>query len=158
MQDALTGLPNRRGAMAAIDAVWQEAGTSSHAALLVDIDNFKSINDGGGHATGDEVIRVLADQLRACLRPGDVAARLGGDEFLIFARDCDLQEAEAIASRLVSAVRGARHAAVQFTVSVGISVSGTAEGGFDRLYRQADSALYRAKGEGRNRYAIFRTA
>jgi diguanylate cyclase (GGDEF)-like protein len=155
MQDALTGLPNRRGALAAIDAVWSRAHDQSHAVLLVDIDNFKTINDSRGHATGDEVIRSLASALRACLRPGDVAARLGGDEFMIFARNCDLRGAEQIAAQLLAAVRHATDAPMRFGVSVGISVTATADGGFDELYRQADAALYRSKNEGRNRYSVF---
>jgi diguanylate cyclase (GGDEF)-like protein len=155
IQDSLTGLPNRRGALVAIDGLWSEGGAHSHAALLVDIDNFKAINDTYGHAGGDEVLKRLSHALRGCLRPGDITARLGGDEFLIFARDCDRRGAELIASRLLSAVRG-NSAPVAFSVSVGISVSdSTLHGGFDLLYRQADKALYRAKGEGRDRYEVF---
>jgi len=158
IQDALTGLPNRRGAMAAIDALWQEGGTHAHAALLIDIDNFKAINDTHGHAGGDEVLRQLALALRGCLRPGDITARLGGDEFLIFARDCDQQGAELIATRLLAAVRQAA-TPVRFSVSVGISVSaGPLHGGFDLLYHQADKALYMAKGEGRDRFEMFAPA
>jgi diguanylate cyclase (GGDEF)-like protein len=155
IQDALTGLPNRRGALVAIDALWSEGGANSHAALLVDIDNFKAINDTHGHTGGDEVLKRLAQALRGCLRPGDITARLGGDEFLIFARDCDRRGAELIATRLLTAVRSAG-APFPFSVSVGISVSdGVLHGGFDLLYRQADKALYRAKGEGRDRYEVF---
>ncbi len=154
MQDALTGLPNRRGALAAIEAAWSKTGAETHAVLLVDIDNFKLINDTHGHATGDAVIQALAGALRGSLRPGDVAARLGGDEFLIFARECDLAGAERIAERLSQTVRS--HAAPErFSVSIGISVITGTHGDFDLLYRQADAALYRAKDEGRNRYAAF---
>lgn len=155
MQDALTGLPNRRGALAAIATVWSRSAGSTHAALLVDIDNFKSINDTHGHAVGDEVIRALASTLRDCVRPGDIAARLGGDEFLLFARNCDPRGAELIAARLLAAVRAAGNAPVGFRVSAGISVVAAADGRFDELYRQADSALYRAKAGGRDRYAVF---
>lgn len=158
IQDALTGLPNRRGAMAAIDALWREGGTHAHAALLIDIDNFKAINDTHGHAGGDEVLRRLAQALRGCLRPGDITARLGGDEFLIFARDCDRHGAELIATRLLAAVRAAT-TPVPFSVSVGISVAtGPLHGGFDLLYRQADKALYQAKDEGRDRFEVFAPA
>lgn len=155
IQDALTGLPNRRGALVAIQSAWAEVDTTSHAALLVDIDNFKSINDTCGHAGGDQVIRALATALRHSLRPGDTAARLGGDEFLVFARNCDQGAAEQIAARLLVAVRSASKVPVRFTVSIGISVITAAEGGFDQLYHQADAALYSAKRSGRNRYAMF---
>lgn len=154
IQDLLTGLPNRRGALAAIEEGWSLPGARSHAALLVDIDHFKTINDTHGHAAGDAVIQMLGSALRGCLRPGDVAARLGGDEFLIFARDCDLAVAEALAQRLLEAVRTTASGPIPFAVSVGISVATAADASFDVLYRRADIALYRAKAEGKNRYAV----
>jgi diguanylate cyclase (GGDEF)-like protein len=158
MQDVLTGLPNRRGALAAIDMLWRHGDGHSHAALLVDIDNFKAINDTHGHAAGDEALRALARALSGCLRPGDIAARLGGDEFLVFARDCDRRGAELIAARLLDSVR-APSSSVPFSVSVGISVTGDVRhDGFDLLYREADKALYRAKNQGRDRYEVFATA
>lgn len=153
MQDPLTGLPNRRGAMAAINHMWFGPQEQSHAVLLVDIDNFKSINDSRGHQVGDEVLRALAEALRGSVRPGDITARLGGDEFLIFARDCDRAGAEHIAQRLLAAVRAVR-TPVAFTVSVGCGITSGTQGGFDLLYRQADAALYRAKNLGRDRYAM----
>ena len=155
MLDSLTGLPNRRGALAAIQVGWSDASVHSHAALLVDIDNFKSINDSSGHVAGDEVIRALARALNACLRPGDIAARLGGDEFLIFARDCDRQVAERMAQQLLAVVRQTTSADISFRISIGISVVTAAQGSFDLLYRQADTALYRAKGAGRDGYTVF---
>jgi diguanylate cyclase (GGDEF)-like protein len=154
MQDSLTDLPNRRGALAAIEAAWTLPGGRSHAALLVDIDHFKTINDTQGHAAGDAVLQALASALRACLRPGDVAARLGGDEFLIFARDCDLPMAEELARRLLKVVRTTREGPMPFSISIGISAATAADASFDLLYRRADIALYRAKGEGKNRYAL----
>jgi diguanylate cyclase (GGDEF)-like protein len=154
MRDPLTGLWNRRGASLGIEAAWSDDSRHSHAALLVDIDNFKQINDRHGHATGDAVIRELAAALHDLLRPGDLTARLGGDEFLVFARDCDAAHAEQLAARLLHAVRTAQ-APTPFTVSIGISVMTAADGGFDLLYRQADTALYRAKGQGRDRYSVF---
>lgn len=155
MQDSLTSLPNRRGALAAIGEAWSKTHDETQAALLVDIDNFKSINDTHGHATGDAVILALAAALRGSLRPGDVAARLGGDEFLIFADGCDLASAEGIARRLLEIVRSGADSPVRFTVSIGISVITGTHADFDPLYRQADSALYAAKGAGRDRYAVF---
>jgi diguanylate cyclase (GGDEF)-like protein len=161
MNDSLTGLLNRRGADAAILAATSGRGAAdvqrSHAALLVDIDHFKSINDTHGHAKGDAVITRLANALRAGLRPGDVAARLGGDEFLIFVPDCDLARAEHIAGRLLDKVREeARSDGAPFEVSVGVAVAKAAEGDFDVLYHRADLALYQAKNAGKNRYAVYR--
>lgn len=151
MQDSLTGLPNRRGALAAMESAWGETAAVTHAALLVDIDNFKSINDTHGHAAGDGVIMTLKRVLQDVLRPGDFAARIGGDEFMIFARNCDLAGAKGIATRLLRAVESAPDAPLPFTVSVGVSTTLAAEGSFDALYRRADSALYAAKRGGRNR-------
>jgi diguanylate cyclase (GGDEF)-like protein len=157
MHDELTGLPNRRGALAAIDELCHEGDLASHAALLVDVDNFKTINDTHGHAAGDEVLKRLAGALHGSLRPGDITARLGGDEFLIFARDCDEVGAAQIASRLLAAVR-AESDPVPFSVSIGIGIGAASKGGFDLLYRQADHAMYRAKEEGRNRFEVFALA
>jgi diguanylate cyclase (GGDEF)-like protein len=163
MNDSLTGLLNRRGADAAIreaTAARRDAQKNrSHAALLVDIDHFKDINDTLGHAEGDAVITRLAQALRAGLRAGDVPARLGGDEFLIFAPDCDVLQATQIAERLVAAVREeAARGGAPFEVSVGVAVVRDEEGDFDLLYRRADAALYQAKAAGKNRYAIFEPA
>jgi diguanylate cyclase (GGDEF)-like protein len=83
-----------------------------------------------------------------------VAARLGGDEFLIFARDCDLPAAEKLAQRLLTAVRATAAGPIPFAVSVGISAATAADASFDVLYRRADAALYQAKAEGKNRYAV----
>jgi diguanylate cyclase (GGDEF)-like protein len=126
----------------------------SHAALLVDIDHFKQINDTHGHRSGDDVLRALASALRSSVRPGDITARLGGDEFLVFARDCDRESAEQIAARLLAAVR-AVESPTRFTVSVGVGIATNLQGGFDQLYRHADTALYRAKGAGRDRFACY---
>jgi diguanylate cyclase (GGDEF)-like protein len=158
MQDMLTDLPNRRGAMSAVDATWAEHSTAPHSALLVDIDNFKSINDSAGHVAGDSIIKSLAKALRGSLRHGDIAARLGGDEFLIFARACDQAGAERIAASLLAAVRSATDTTVTYTVSIGISVTKTLDGGFDRLYHEADLALYEAKRTGRDKYVVHGVA
>jgi len=154
IQDSLTGLRNRRGALQAIEEAWSAEPEASHAALLVDVDNFKRINDAHGHHVGDAVLQALARALEECARPGDVTARLGGDEFLLFARGSDHAGAEEIARALLAAVRGAE-APVTFTVSVGFGAAIAVPGGFDVLYRQADAALYRAKNGGRNRYAVI---
>jgi diguanylate cyclase (GGDEF)-like protein len=160
MNDSLTGLLNRRGAEAAITAATSGGGAAdarrSHAALLVDIDHFKNINDTHGHSEGDAVISRLAKALRVGLRPGDVSARIGGDEFLIFLPDCDSERAEQIATRLLEAVRAeGDHGGAPFEVSVGVAVATAVEGNFDLLYHRADVALYQAKAAGKNCHAVF---
>lgn len=156
IRDGLTGLLNRRGAMDAIGKSLARR-SASYATLLVDIDNLKSMNDTHGHAHGDAVIGCVASAIRESIRDGDDCARLGGDEFMIFAPDCDQHGAAEIARRILSAVSRPRPelSGASFTVSVGVAVQNYAEAGFDRMYREADSALYHAKGSGKHAFVLF---
>ncbi len=132
--------------------------TASYATLLVDIDNLKTLNDTHGHAHGDAVIGALAAVIRESIREGDDCARLGGDEFMIFAPDCDADGAAEIAkpnSRSGGSSRGRALAGASFSVSIGIAVQDHAAAGFDRMYREADAALYHAKSRGKHRFAYF---
>jgi diguanylate cyclase (GGDEF)-like protein len=151
IRDGLTGLLNRRGAMDAIVKSLQRR-TASYATLLVDIDDLKSINDTHGHAAGDAVIGSLAQQIRASIREGDDCARLGGDEFMIFAPGCDAEAAVEMARRLQAHIGNCVPA---FSVSIGIAVQEQADAGFDRLYHDADAALYHAKSAGKSRFSVF---
>ncbi|GAB7038843.1 MULTISPECIES: putative bifunctional diguanylate cyclase/phosphodiesterase [Catenuloplanes] len=161
--DSLTGLPNR--------ALFHDR--VSHAAarhhresgritlMLIDLDDFKLVNDGLGHTAGDQLLRVIAQRLSAQLRPADTLARLGGDEFAVLIEDLTELEAAELADRLVRAVRepvtlGVRD--VICTASIGISVikAGTHDlGEADELLRDADLAMYAAKAAGRDGYAVF---
>jgi diguanylate cyclase (GGDEF)-like protein len=159
IHDELTQLLNRRGALQAVaDALRMEA--SSYAAIIIDVDDLKGINDRHGHAAGDDFLRKVAEAMRESVREKDICARLGGDEFLIFATGCDLDAATEIARRILSrvykddSVAGRSH----FGVSIGICVAAGAEAEFDAMYRSADQALYEAKAAGRNRYVIFKPA
>jgi diguanylate cyclase (GGDEF)-like protein len=151
IRDGLTGLLNRRGAMVAIGKSL-ERRTASYATLLVDIDNLKAINDTHGHAAGDAVIGSLAQEIRLSIREGDDCARLGGDEFMIFAPDCDADGAVEMARRLQTRVSESLQV---FSVSIGIAVQDHAGAGFDRLYHDADAALYHAKSAGKSRFIVF---
>lgn len=154
IHDELTRLLNRRGAMQAIGSALS-LRASSYAAILVDVDDLKSINDGYGHAAGDELLRKVADAMRVSVRDADICARLGGDEFLIFATGCDLDAATEIARRILNRVYAPEPASKpQFGVSIGICVAMGAMADFDSMYRSADGALYRAKTGGKNRYVI----
>jgi diguanylate cyclase (GGDEF)-like protein len=123
--------------------------------LLLDVDNFKSINDALGHAAGDEVLCAVADRLRECIRDGDTAARLGGDEFAVLLEDCGEDGAERTAARIVEAF------AAPFTIdgrglTAGVSVGVSLDcGSPEDLLRQADLAMYAAKAAGKDRYAAF---
>jgi diguanylate cyclase (GGDEF)-like protein len=156
VRDQLTNLFNRRGVLQAVADSLGRHRKGSHATLIVDIDHFKAINDTYGHATGDDVIARLSVAIKNSIRTDDICARLGGDEFMIFAPNCDVNGARDIANRLLaSIVSNNSEQAVQFTVSIGISVEIHAVATFDGLYRLADAALYQAKSEGKNRFAVY---
>ena len=156
IRDGLTGLLNRRGALDAIGKSLARR-TASYATLLVDIDDLKTINDTKGHAHGDAVIACLADAIRSSIRDGDDCARLGGDEFMIFAPDCDAYGASEIARRILNIIGAPLGdlGGASFSVSIGIAVQDHAGAGFDRMYRDADAALYHAKSAGKRQFALF---
>ena len=156
IRDGLTGLLNRRGALDAIHRSLARR-TASYATLLVDIDNLKLLNDTNGHAHGDAVIGALAAVIRESIREGDDCARLGGDEFMIFAPDCDATGAAEIARRILAAAGAPRAelSGASFSVSIGIAVREQADADFDRMYREADAALYHAKSSGKHRFSCY---
>ena len=156
IRDGLTGLLNRRGALDAIRRSL-ERRTASYATLLVDVDNLKMLNDTSGHAHGDAVIGTLATIIRESIRDGDDCARLGGDEFMIFAPDCDADGAAEVARRILAATAAPRDelSGASFSVSIGIAVRMHADADFDRMYREADAALYHAKSGGKHRFSYY---
>lgn len=123
--------------------------------LLIDIDHFKKINDSYGHAAGDKILRDFARTLSRNIRPSDVVGRIGGEEFTILLPDTDKAEAFKVADRLRFIVGKTkfRHksATIQFTISVGVTSSDGKGKDFDLIMREADTALYQAKKEGRNK-------
>jgi diguanylate cyclase len=158
LNDPLTGLLNRRGfEQAFADLVTQSGAPQGTAVLVADIDRFKDINDTHGHPVGDQVLRGVAQVLRARIKGADIAARLGGDEFAILLPNTAMQGALALAEQIRTALLHARLRRVnsdqeigQVTVSVGVAHLNEA-GSLDRLLHSADAALYIAKREGRNR-------
>ena len=157
MTDDLTGLVNRRRFISALEAELERA-TGLGAALsvvLVDLDDFKLINDRFGHHAGDRVLRAFAALLEAHIRDIDVAGRLGGEEFALLLPDADLAGATATAKRLQGALENGPivHAdADELSVTASFGVTQFAIGqSADELLRVADGALYRAKAEGKNR-------
>jgi diguanylate cyclase (GGDEF)-like protein len=147
--DELTGLPNRRQFEERLHAALGRAATL-HALLLIDLDRFKEINDGFGHLVGDDVLRVVAQRLRASVSAGDVVARIGGDEFavLVFEVESD-RSVEEIARRLVDAVEGPIVIEGRtYRVGTSIGIARLPEDGStaEALIGAADAHLYRAKG------------
>ncbi|MGB6136304.1 MAG: EAL domain-containing protein [Shewanella sp.] len=159
--DQLTDLPNRillqdRLSVACSTA---ESFGNKAAALLVDIDHFKYLNDSLGHQLGDEMICLMARRLRSLIPPSYTLARLGGDEFVILMSDAHSVEASSVlAAKLVEAMHEPFILAGQkfsVSISVGISVFPNDAKDAEELMRHADVAMYRAKQEGRNRFSFF---
>lgn len=155
LHDPLTELPNRRALDAALDRVGRRAGTDGHAAaiLLVDVDDFKAVNDAAGHLAGDQVLLDLSSVLRTALRPGDLLVRLGGDEFAALLDGVSAADAAQVAERLRAAVEDAEFTAdgrpFPLSVSVGVApIHGEGDG--RDVLRSADRGLYIAKGKGKN--------
>jgi diguanylate cyclase (GGDEF)-like protein len=155
IRDELTSLLNRRGALTAVSEALA-VRASTYAAILVDVDNLKGINDNYGHVIGDELLVSVAEAIRESVRASDICARFGGDEFLIFAAGCDLDSATEIARRILKQVESKRQPLerASFGVSIGIDIAPLSEAAFATMYRRADQALYKAKGAGRNRYVL----
>jgi two-component system C4-dicarboxylate transport sensor histidine kinase DctB len=126
--------------------------------IMIDVDNFKQINDTYGHPVGDRVLQMLADTCMQELREADVFARFGGEEFSIALPDADENAAREVAERLRLAVMSLRidtaHAVVQATISSGIAQFGTSDAGIDNMIKRADEALYAAKNCGRNQVVV----
>lgn len=152
--DELTGVLNRRGLEAELQDLEEQA--EPLGLVLLDIDNFKHINDRWGHAAGDEVLRRIAAIVSANLRASDVIGRWGGEEFLVVCRCRHLDEAAALAEKLRAAVAaGAVDIKGRFDVTASFGVTLVPPGApTDRGFRRADAALYRAKADGRNRVVV----
>ncbi len=155
--DPLTGLPNRRVAMEHVARAWKAAKTTGEplSCLMIDVDNFKRINDTHGHDVGDQVLANIAHVLRNNARAEDTVCRVGGEEFLVVCRSTDRATAKLAGERLRSVVHatefeisGVRH---PVSISVGVSMAGGDDRDPAELLKHADQALYRAKQFGRNR-------
>jgi diguanylate cyclase (GGDEF)-like protein len=160
--DPLTGLANRRWLVAQAPRIWRQARRDGQrvAALVLDLDHFKRLNDDHGHAAGDTVLREVAAALSATVRPADVLARTGGEELVVLGLVGDPREASQLAERLRTAV-SATPAAAQHTVTVSIGVALAPPGSGDdvtdalwRLIDRADAAMYEAKRTGRDRVTV----
>jgi diguanylate cyclase (GGDEF)-like protein len=154
-RDALLGLPNRASFLARLRTTL--ASGQAVAVLYVDLDNFKTINDTCGHPAGDEALIEVARRVESLLRPPDIAARLGGDEFGVLLPAADAPSAVAVASRLLERLeRPISVAGREMFVHASVGVSrGGPEKAADDLIREADVAMYLAKGKGKSRQVLF---
>lgn len=158
--DPLTGLANRRkfveGAEAALAA---RAAPGSIAALFLDLDDFKTVNDSLGHAAGDDLLVAVGERIRGSLRESDLAARLGGDEFgILLVGIPDAAFASTMSDRLLAALDDpivVGGASVNVGASIGIAVDTAAMVNVDDLLGDADIAMYRAKAHGKGRHEVF---
>jgi len=159
-EDALTGLPNRRSFEERVREALARTRRSGIPICLMflDIDYFKSINDSLGHAAGDAVLKEFGRRLQQCVRETDMAARYAGDEFVILLEGVGgAHEAQRVADKVLAAMRPAfvlSTRSMQVTTSIGIAISEEEDEDFASLMATADSALYAAKKDGRNRFMM----
>ena len=167
--DPLTGLYNRRYAMAHLERIAERARQTGrrYAVMVLDLDRFKTINDTLGHAAGDRVLEVVANRLRDNLRPSDLVARIGGEEFLVALPDTTLGTARMAAERLCRAIDSTPVVLpdgreVRVTISVGLALGNDRpDDGLEAaraVIERADAALFAAKTEGRNQVTISASA
>jgi diguanylate cyclase (GGDEF)-like protein/PAS domain S-box-containing protein len=164
LHDPLTGLPNRVLFVDRLSrALVRRNRSAGVAALFVDLDDFKDINDTLGHSAGDELLRLVAERLGGVLRDEDTACRLGGDEFAFLLEDADRPHAEAVAGRILAALAapfqlGNRTATLSASVGVATRaapIDGDAAEAADEMLRDADTAMYVAKSRGNGLIEVF---
>ena len=159
--DALTGLPTRMLLHDRLQTALERGRRSrtSLAVLMVDLDNFKHVNDSFGHDAGDQTLRTTAERILEAIRISDTAARMGGDEFIVLLSDiADSQEAERVAGRIRTALsRPIKSADREIPISASIGVCTVSDGGIDAamLLKKVDLAMYQAKARGRNCFEVF---
>jgi diguanylate cyclase (GGDEF)-like protein len=156
--DALTGLPNRSLFTERVGTALAK-GSPDTTVLFVDLDDFKTINDTLGHSAGDDLLAAVAERVRACMNPKDLAARLGGDEFgILLLREDEQDVAEQTAARIVDALRSpfvVQGREIQVRASIGIAHRASSTLTADELLSNADVAMYSAKADGKQRYAVY---
>ncbi len=156
--DPLTGLANRALFIDRVQHALARRGSVALAVLFLDLDDFKTINDSLGHAAGDHVLQAVAERFRGALRPEDTVCRLGGDEFAILLETNDAALFGIVAERLTDALCSPFEVAgkqVHIAGSIGIALSGPETKTADELLRNADVAMYTAKGRGKGRTEVF---
>ena len=159
--DYLTGTMNRR---AMEEAALREVERSTRyrhplSMIMMDIDNFKHLNDSRGHAAGDSVLQAFTNRVKTMLRRPDLLARMGGDEFAILLPDTPASVGKAVAKRIKRSVEGLEvpfeTGPIKFTISAGVSELDPAQGEWEEMIRRADKAMYEIKQSGRNSVAVW---
>ena len=161
LTDSLTELPNKRLLIDRLDRALVQSGRRDGdvAILFMDLDGFKAVNDAMGHAAGDLVLKTVAERLRGCVRSADTLARIGGDEFVVLLEGCRSRaDAEIVAGKIATAVSAPFALAdgdAEISCSIGIAFHPSDGETAEALLRNADKAMYRAKEEGKNRFALY---
>lgn len=147
--------------MERLDEEFQRAKRSGRrmSLIMLDVDHFKNINDAHGHLFGDYVLKTIASRIRDCLRRHDLVGRVGGEEFLVISPESGMDEAVIVAERIRKLVQsktiGDARVEVSITLSAGVTEMTNKDINPDSLLSRADTALYMAKDQGRNRVAIL---
>jgi diguanylate cyclase (GGDEF)-like protein len=155
--DSLTGLPNRAQLADSLARMLDATSGQGVALLFLDLDDFKTVNDTLGHGVGDELLVQVANRIRNSIRPGDIPTRLGGDEFGVLIAGVDVDGAREVADRLVEALRApfaiaGREIFVRGSVGIAVAEPGSSA---EELIRNADVAMYSAKGTGKGNHAVY---
>lgn len=161
-RDGLTNLYNKISTQSQIEDDLKELETGGkHALIIIDIDNFKAINDSFGHLVGDGVIRDISAKMQVLFRTSDVVGRIGGDEFVVFLRgvssDAMVKEKAKAICDIFRNTHPVGHADYQISASLGIAICPTDGTTYQQLFPKADLALYQAKNLGKDRYAFYPT-
>ena len=155
-EDALTGLLNRRTVLEAAELEWArwQRSRKPFSVLLIDIDDFKKINDRFGHVTGDRALKLIADALKGTLRGLDLVGRYGGEEFIVILPETPIEGASVVAEKMLEGIRQLKLIAsaqlVPLTGSIGAAAAKDVDKDIDALIHRADIAMYLAKRAGKN--------
>ena len=158
LRDPLTDFPNRRAVLERLEGLRAQDDGHQHAFFMLDLNDFKRVNDGHGHSAGDSVLQVIAERFKRVSRPTDLLARLGGDEFAVVSSDVDLAGATAVGMRFLGAlenkvwVEGIGH---DVGVSIGAVMIPQDGNAVPEILANADIAMYRAKAADRSALVFF---
>ncbi len=130
------------------------------ALFLIDLDNFKGINDNMGHAYGDKVLKEIAEKISACFRKGDIIGRIGGDEFIVFLKQETpevelIKKGQKICESIIKTYKADNGVAVTVSCSIGIALAPQNGGSFKELYKTSDIAMYQSKNKGKNTFTVY---
>lgn len=157
--DPLTKLLNKVEVQSRVEEILENEPDNTHVLFVIDIDNFKQINDTFGHTFGDTVISDVAETLKKQFRSDDVIGRVGGDEFLVFMKDVSIEKATIKAQNLCEVTEkeySGGNVVKYISTSIGIAVSGVDGYTYEELFKKADHAMYRAKKSGKNGFSVAR--